>query len=181
MVLGGADVAGFVLMGLAANSLVGAVPTATLWLALPALLLIPRLVKVACVPLLKWAVLGRVSGGEHSAYGWVYTRWLLMETVMMDTEAAFLTHLQGTWFMSVLWRSLGARVGRGTCLLGSALGSEYDLKSVGDRVILEHACRADADWDGEEGRPPTDAAVHANLSGEGLRSFEIVSEVEEVH
>ncbi len=43
-----------------------------------------------------------------------------------------------------------------------------------DRVVLEHACRAAAAWDGVDGRPPAGAAVHANLSGVGLRSFEIV-------
>ena len=138
LVVCGVDVAGFVLMGALANGLVGAVPTAALWVLLPALLLVPRLVKVCCMPLLKWVLLGRVRAGEHPAYGWAYSRWLLMETVVMDTEAAFLTHLQGTWFLSALWRSMGARVGRGSCLLASSLGSEYDLKSVGDRVILEH-------------------------------------------
>ena len=49
-----------------------------------------------------------------------------------------------------------------------------------DQVILEHACRAAAAWDGVDGRPPAGAAVHANLSGVGLRSFEIVSAVEAV-
>ena len=49
-----------------------------------------------------------------------------------------------------------------------------------DRVILEHACVAAAGWDGRDGRPPAGAAVHANLSGSGLRSFEIVAEVESV-
>ena len=49
-----------------------------------------------------------------------------------------------------------------------------------DRVVLEHACRAAAAWDGLDGRPPAGAAVHANLSGVGLRSFEIVAEVEAV-
>ncbi len=49
-----------------------------------------------------------------------------------------------------------------------------------DRVVLEHACVAAAAWDGRDGRPPAGAAVHANLSGVGLRSFEIVAEVEAV-
>ena len=49
-----------------------------------------------------------------------------------------------------------------------------------DRVVLEHACRAAAAWDGVDGRPPAGAAVHSNLSGVGLRSFEIVAEVEAV-
>ena len=49
-----------------------------------------------------------------------------------------------------------------------------------DRVVLERACVAAAAWDGVDGRPPAGAAVHANLSGSGLRSFEIVAEVESV-
>jgi diguanylate cyclase (GGDEF)-like protein len=49
-----------------------------------------------------------------------------------------------------------------------------------DRVVLEHACRAAADWDGQSGRPPAGASVHANLSGEGLRTFEIVAAVSDV-
>src|SRR5688500_20263971 len=49
-----------------------------------------------------------------------------------------------------------------------------------DRVVLERACVAAAAWDGLDGRPPAGAAVHANLSGVGLRSFEIVGEVEAV-
>ncbi len=49
-----------------------------------------------------------------------------------------------------------------------------------DRVVLERACVAAAAWDGVDGRPPAGAAVHANLSGVGLRSFEIVDEVEAV-
>jgi diguanylate cyclase (GGDEF)-like protein len=49
-----------------------------------------------------------------------------------------------------------------------------------DRVVLERACVAAAAWDGLDGRPPAGAAVHANLSGSGLGSFEIVAEVEAV-
>ena len=45
-----------------------------------------------------------------------------------------------------------------------------------DRVVLEHACVAAAAWDGRDGRPPAGAAVHANLSGVGLRTFEIVAD-----
>jgi diguanylate cyclase (GGDEF)-like protein len=46
-----------------------------------------------------------------------------------------------------------------------------------DRVVLEHACREAAGWDGRDGRPPAGAAVHANLSGLWLRSFEVVAAV----
>jgi len=49
-----------------------------------------------------------------------------------------------------------------------------------DRAVLEHACFAAVGWDGLEGRPPRGASVHANLSGVGLRSFEVVGAIEEV-
>jgi diguanylate cyclase (GGDEF)-like protein len=49
-----------------------------------------------------------------------------------------------------------------------------------DRAVLEHACLAAASWDGLDGRPPCGAAVHANLSGVGLRSFEVVGAIEDV-
>ena len=43
-----------------------------------------------------------------------------------------------------------------------------------DRAVLEQACFAAAGWDGLEGRPPRGASVHVNLSGDGLRTFEVV-------
>ena len=129
--LASSNVAGFLLMGLCFNGLLDWAPLWVLWCALPGLLLLPRLVKVAFVPLAKWLVLGKVVAGEHSAYGWYYTRWLLLETVIMDAEAAFLKQLQGTQFLNLLWRGLGARVGSNTCILASSLGCEFDLKTIG--------------------------------------------------
>ena len=48
-----------------------------------------------------------------------------------------------------------------------------------DRAMLEQACREAAGWSVEDGYAP-DAAVHVNLSGEGLRTNELVGVVEEV-
>jgi diguanylate cyclase (GGDEF)-like protein len=48
-----------------------------------------------------------------------------------------------------------------------------------DRAVLEQACREAAAWSEEDGYAP-DAAVHVNLSGEGLRTNELVGVVEEV-
>ena len=132
------NVIGFVALGLCLNVLVASVPIWALWGALPGLLLLPRLVKAAFVPLFKWSVLGKIEAGEHPAYGWYYTRWLVLETLIMDAESAFLTQLQGTQFLTLLWRSLGARVGSNTCLLASSLGCEFDLKDIGDDVVLHH-------------------------------------------
>jgi EAL domain-containing protein (putative c-di-GMP-specific phosphodiesterase class I) len=48
-----------------------------------------------------------------------------------------------------------------------------------DRAVLEQACREAAGWCEDDGYAP-DAAVHVNLSGEGLRTNELVRVVEDV-
>jgi EAL domain-containing protein (putative c-di-GMP-specific phosphodiesterase class I) len=48
-----------------------------------------------------------------------------------------------------------------------------------DRVVLEQACHAAAAWTAEDGYAK-DAAVHVNLSGEGLRTTELVGVVADV-
>jgi EAL domain-containing protein (putative c-di-GMP-specific phosphodiesterase class I) len=48
-----------------------------------------------------------------------------------------------------------------------------------DRAMLEQACREAASWTIADGYAP-DAAVHVNLSGEGLRTNELVGVVEDV-
>jgi diguanylate cyclase (GGDEF)-like protein len=48
-----------------------------------------------------------------------------------------------------------------------------------DRAVLEQACGAAAGWSAEDGYA-RDAAVHVNLSGEGLRTSELVGVVEGV-
>ena len=136
--LGVGNVTGFLLMGSAFGALAARVPLWALWSALAVLLLVPRLVKVAVVPLAKWIALGKVAPGEHPAYGWYYTRWLLLETLIMDAEAGFLTQMQGTQLLNLLWRALGARVGSNTCIFASSLGCEFDLKTIGSDVVLQH-------------------------------------------
>jgi diguanylate cyclase (GGDEF)-like protein len=48
-----------------------------------------------------------------------------------------------------------------------------------DRAVLEQACREAAGWS-RDGGYASDAAVHVNLSGEGLRTSELVGVVEDV-
>jgi hydroxycarboxylate dehydrogenase B len=132
------NVSGFLAMGLCFNSLVAIAPIWVVWSALLVLPVVPRLVKTGFVPLFKWAVLGKVKTGEYPAYGWYYTRWVLLETVIMDAEPAFLTQLQGTLWLGLFWRSLGARVGSNACILSSSLGCEFDLKDIGNDVVLQH-------------------------------------------
>jgi diguanylate cyclase (GGDEF)-like protein len=48
-----------------------------------------------------------------------------------------------------------------------------------DRAVLEQACQDAAAWSADDGYAP-DAAVHVNVSGEGLRTNELVGVVEDV-
>jgi len=107
-----------------------------LWTFIPALLLLQRLIKVGLLPIFKWCTIGKCAPSEHPAYGWYFARWILVETLIMDAEAAFLNQLQGTLFLNLLWRALGARVGSNTVILSSSLGCEFDLKEIGKNVVL---------------------------------------------
>jgi 4-hydroxymandelate oxidase len=132
----GGQVLGFVALGLAVHWLVG--QSGLLLLALlPALLVIPRGVKVLLLPIAKWGILGRVRAGEHPAYGTMWIRWIALEGLLMDLERTLIA-LRGTWFLPLLYRAMGARVGSNTWLLTSSLGSEYDLKTIGSDAVFNH-------------------------------------------
>ena len=128
------NIAGFCVLGMLARNFVSS--AWAFWLALPVLLLAPRLVKVLFLPIFKWIVVGKVSAGDYPFYGWFYTRWQLVETVLWDAEDAILGQLHGMPLLSLLWRAFGARVGANACILSSSLACEYDLKDIGDAVVL---------------------------------------------
>lgn len=135
LVVGG-QVLGFVALGLAVHWLVGT--SGLLLLALlPALLVIPRGVKVLLLPIAKWIILGRVREGEHPAYGTMWVRWIALEGLLMDLERTLIA-LRGTWMLPFLYRAMGAQVGPNTWLLTSSLGSEYDLKTMASGAVFNH-------------------------------------------
>ncbi|WP_395687738.1 alpha-hydroxy-acid oxidizing protein, partial [Aestuariivirga sp.] len=105
--------------------------------ALPVALLARRLVRVVALAGFKWLALGRVAAGEHPLMGGLHARWVFMEALITDAERAILVNLRGTFYLSALWRLLGAKVGRGACIMGSSLGCEFDLKSIGRATVLQ--------------------------------------------
>jgi 4-hydroxymandelate oxidase len=107
-----------------------------LW-ALPVALLVRRLVRIVALVGLKWAVMGRIVAGDHLLMGVMYSRWVFLEALIMDAERAILVSMRGTVYLAALWRLLGARIGRGACLMGSSLGCEFDLKSIGMGTVLQ--------------------------------------------
>lgn len=135
LVVGG-QLPGFLALGLALTYLVGASPSIILAL-LPVLLALPRGLKILLLPIAKWSVLGRVRPGEHAAYGGMWVRWIAMESLVMDLERTLIP-LRGTRFLPALYRSMGAKVEPDVCLMCSALGSEYDLKTIRRGATLNH-------------------------------------------
>jgi 4-hydroxymandelate oxidase len=135
LVIGG-QLPGFLALGLALSYLAGASPWLVIAL-LPVLLLLPRGLKVLLLPVAKWSVLGEVREGEHAAYGGMWVRWIVMEALVMDLERT-LVPLRGTRFLPALYRALGAKVEPDVCLMSSALGSEYDLKTIKRGAALNH-------------------------------------------
>ena len=132
----GGQVLGFVALGLAVHWLVGT-SSSLLIALLPVLLVIPRGVKVLLLPIAKWIILGRVREGEHPAYGSMWVRWIALEGLLMDLERTLIA-LRGTYFLPLLYRAMGARIGSNTRLLASSLGSEYDLKTIASDAVLNH-------------------------------------------
>ena len=132
----GGQVLGFMALGLTVQWLMGA-STLLLIALFPLLFVIPRGVKVLMLPIVKWLILGRVREGEYPAYGSMWIRWIALEALVMDLERTLLA-LRGTFFLPLLYRAMGARVGSNTWLLSSSLGSEYDLKTIGSGAVLNH-------------------------------------------
>ena len=105
--------------------------------ALPVALLMSRLVRIVALVAFKWAVIGRIAPGNHPLMGGMYSRWVFLEALIMDAERVILVSMRGTVYLAALWRLLGARIGRGACIMGSSLGCEFDLKSIGTGTVVQ--------------------------------------------
>jgi carbonic anhydrase/acetyltransferase-like protein (isoleucine patch superfamily) len=105
--------------------------------AVPVALLVRRLVRIVALVGFKWAVIGRIEAGSYPLMGGMYSRWVFLEALIMDAERAILVSMRGTVYLAALWRLLGARIGRDVCIMGSSLGCEFDLKSIGEGTVLQ--------------------------------------------
>jgi non-ribosomal peptide synthetase-like protein len=107
------------------------------FLALLPLLIVGATLATLAVPVvLKWALVGRYRAGQR--YLWSFWMWR-METVY-DVEilvnSYYAALLNGTPWLPVFYRSMGACIGRQVCILGG-LVLEGDLTTVGDHANLE--------------------------------------------
>jgi non-ribosomal peptide synthetase-like protein len=80
----------------------------------------------------KWLIIGRYRAGAHPLWGSYYLRWWLVARLQAMSGAGLLA---GTPLMSVYYRLMGAKVGRG-CALDTPLCSIFDLVSIGDDTSI---------------------------------------------
>jgi non-ribosomal peptide synthetase-like protein len=76
----------------------------------------------------KWLIIGRYRPGAYPLWGSFYLRWWLVRSLQALSGANLLT---GTPLLSIYYRLMGAKVGRG-CSLGTTHCAIFDLVSIGD-------------------------------------------------
>jgi non-ribosomal peptide synthetase-like protein len=111
---------------------------------LPALLVysVSLPVLLATVVIVKWLLLGRMKPGRHPLWGWYYLRFWFVRQL---TRAVAVKYLAGTPLLCLMYRMLGARIGRDV-FLGSAGLATPDLLVVGDESSVGFDTSIDGSW-----------------------------------
>jgi isopentenyl diphosphate isomerase/L-lactate dehydrogenase-like FMN-dependent dehydrogenase len=104
----------------------------------PLLLLAPSIFTLAAIPIAKLLLVHRFAPGDYPLFGWLYVRWVLLETLLGRVEENITSQFNGTLFAQLFYESMGARVGDSASLMGSPIGGEFDLKTIGSRASLNH-------------------------------------------
>lgn len=76
----------------------------------------------------KWLVIGRFKAGRYPVWSFYYFRWWLVTRFQSLSWAEMFS---GTPLMSLYWRAMGAKIGRGVTLCTPLCGA-FDVVSVGD-------------------------------------------------
>ncbi|MBS0231921.1 MAG: amino acid adenylation domain-containing protein [Proteobacteria bacterium] len=76
----------------------------------------------------KWLVIGRFKPGRYPVWSFYYFRWWLVTRFQSLSWAEMFS---GTPLMSLYWRAMGARIGRGVTLCTPLCGA-FDMVSIGD-------------------------------------------------
>jgi non-ribosomal peptide synthetase-like protein len=80
----------------------------------------------------KWALIGRYRPGRYPLWGFFYFRWWLASRLQAMGGGIFLV---GTPLMSLYYRLMGAKVGRG-CILDTVQCGAWDLVQIGDETSI---------------------------------------------
>jgi non-ribosomal peptide synthetase-like protein len=78
--------------------------------------------------ILKWVLLGKIKPGKYPLWGWFYFRYWFVRAVV---RAAPVHYLDGTPFLNLYYRLMGAKIGRDVYIASHGLAS-FDLLTVGD-------------------------------------------------
>ena len=81
---------------------------------------------------IKWTVIGRYKPGRYPLWSLYYFRWWFVNRFQGLSLAGV---FQGTPLMSLYYRAMGARVGKG-CFIGTALCSAFDVVAIGDNASI---------------------------------------------
>ncbi len=81
---------------------------------------------------IKWLVIGRYKPGRYPLWSFYYFRWWLANRFQGLSMAGV---FQGTPLMSLYYRAMGARVGKG-CFIGTGLCSAFDVVTIGDNASI---------------------------------------------
>jgi non-ribosomal peptide synthetase-like protein len=80
----------------------------------------------------KWVLIGHYRAGRYPLWGGFYIRWWLASRLQhLSNLAAF----NGTPLAPLLWRAMGARVGR-RCLINASLVYAWDCVKIGNDVSI---------------------------------------------
>src|ERR1051325_3740033 len=104
---------------------------AAAWAAASAAAVLPAQVLLAIA--LKWLVLGRVRPGRYALWSGYHLRWWFAQSMI---RALPLDYLAGTPLLPLVFRLLGARIGRDVHLQSRHLAA-FDLISIGDGSSIE--------------------------------------------
>ena len=105
--------------------------TSAAWAAASGIAALPILLLLAVAA--KWLLLGRIQAGRHPLWSGYYLRWWFVETLM---ESLPLTRLGGTPWLPLVYRMLGARIGKNVHLATDRLAA-FDLISIGDGASVD--------------------------------------------
>jgi len=104
---------------------------AVAWAAGSAVAVFPVLLGVAVSA--KWVLLGRIRPGRHPLWGWYYLRWWFVHNLV---SALPLDYLAGTPLLPLVYRWLGARIGKDVHI-GTDHLAAFDVVSIGDGTCVD--------------------------------------------
>ncbi len=101
------------------------------WALVSAIAIFPTLLILGIAA--KWLILGRIRPGRYALWGGYYLRWWFVQALLSSVP---LDYLVGTPLLPLVYRLLGARIGKNVHLETENI-DDFDLVSVGDNATID--------------------------------------------